>query len=261
MPELPEVENFKQYFDSTSLHQRIISFSCLDERLLRMASQTFREHLLGKSFINVDRIGKYLFIRTDGDRTLVMHFGMTGRLSYYKDAIDRPKFAHIVFSFGNGFHLGFENKRKFGWLDLTDSIESYKAEKKISDDARELSWGDFYSSLQNRRTFIKSVLLDQGVAAGIGNWMADEILYQARIHPESNVESLDMAHIKLIFDAMKNVIEVSIDKEAVYSDFPDDFLIHNRKSEGICYHTGKSIQKIKVGGRSTYLSTAWQKKI
>lgn len=261
MPELPEVENYKQYFEATSLHQRIITFSCLDDRLLKMTSQTFREHLLGKSFIRVNRIGKYLFIRTDGDRTLVMHFGMTGRLSYYKDAEDRPKFAHIVFTFGNGFHLGFENKRKFGWLDLTDSIESYKVGKNLSDDARELSWDNFYLSLQNRKTFIKSVLLDQSVAAGIGNWMADEILYQARIHPESKVESLDKAHIKLIFDAMKNVIQVSIDKEAVYRDFPDDFLIHNRKSGGKCYHTGKGIQKIKVGGRSTYLSPDWQEKV
>ena len=190
MLELPEVENYKQYLDGTSLHQKIVSFSCLDDRLLKMHENTFRDHLMGQSFIKTRRIGKYLFIETDGDRVLVMHFGMTGRLSYYKDKEDRPKFGHIVFEFNSGFHLAFENKRKFGWLDLAKSIESYKQEKKLSNDARDLFWNDFYANLKNRRTAIKSVLLDQSVAAGVGNWIADEILYQAKINPESKADKL-----------------------------------------------------------------------
>lgn len=261
MPELPEVENYKRYFDGTALHQKIVTFSCLDDRLLKMHPQTFRDHLLSQSFTETKRIGKYLFIKTDGDYVLVMHFGMTGRLSYYKDKEDRPKFAHIVFEFENGFHLGFENKRKFGWLDLAESVESFKREKNLSVDARDLSWEDFHEAIKSRRKAIKSVLLDQSVAAGIGNWMADEILYQAKIHPESKVNALQNQHLQAIYKAMKKVIETAIEKEAVYRDFPADFLMHNRKSGGICYHTGEDIEKIKVGGRSTYLCPNWQEKI
>jgi formamidopyrimidine-DNA glycosylase len=259
MPELAEVENYKQYFDGTSLHQKIVSFSSFDDRLLKKPKDIFLENLLGQYFTETKRIGKYLFIKTDGPHVLVMHFGMTGRLTYFKDRADRPKFAHIVFEFENGFHLGFENKRKFGWLDLADSVSSFKAEKKLSDDARDLALEDFQSALKNRKMAIKSVLLDQSVAAGIGNWMADDILYQAKIHPESKSNNLGEKHFKVIFDAMKKVIETAIEKEAVYHDFPSEFLIHNRKVGGRCYHTNKKIEKIKVGGRSTYLSTSWQK--
>lgn len=258
MPELPEVENYKKYFDGTSLDQRIVDFDCGDNRLLKQNEQDFRKQLIGNRFISSKRIGKYFFAETNGNSTLVMHFGMTGKLTYYKDKEDRPKFAHIVFEFENGFYLGFENKRKFGWMDLAHSIESYQKEKNLSEDARDLSWVDFHAALKNRKTFIKSVLLDQSVTAGIGNWMADEILYQARIHPESKIAALNEQHLKDIFLSMKNVIETAIEKEAVYQDFPLDFLIHNRKEGGICYHTGDEIEKIKVGGRSTYLSSSWQ---
>ncbi|MDX1627429.1 MAG: DNA-formamidopyrimidine glycosylase family protein [Fulvivirga sp.] len=261
MPELPEVENYKKYLDGTSLHQKIVSFSCRDGRLLKMHENTFREHLLGVEFKRTQRIGKYLFIETTGDRVLIMHFGMTGRLSYYKDEEDRPKYGHIVFEFENGFHLAFENKRKFGWIDLAESLEGYKQEKNLSDDAKDLSWEDFRDAIKNRKTYIKPVIMDQSVAAGIGNWMADEILYQARIHPESKVQNLKEKHLKEVYDAMKKVIDVSLEKEAVYRDFPEDFLIHNRKTDGKCYHTGDEIKKIKVGGRSTYFCPGWQKKI
>ncbi len=261
MPELSEVENYRKYLEGTSLHQKIVTFSCLDNRLLKMSDQTFREHLLHKSFINTERIGKYLFINTDGDRTLVMHFGMTGRLKYYKDKEDRPKFGHIVFEFDNGFNLAFENKRKFGWLDLTKSLSSYKKEKNLSDDAGDLTCDDFYASLKNRKSSIKPVLLNQSVAAGIGNWMADEILYQARIHPDSKVGHLNEEQLRAIFKSMKHVVDVSLKKEAVYTEFPEDFLIHNRNEDGKCYHTGEDIKKIKVGGRSTFISPSWQKKI
>lgn len=260
MPELPEVENYKRYFDGTSLDHRIVDFSCADDRLLKKTKKDFKEQLIGNRFTGSKRIGKYFFVQTNGESVLVMHFGMTGRLTYYKDKEDRPKFAHIVFEFENGFHLGFENKRKFGWMDLAHSIETYQKEKKLSEDARDLSWDDFYAALKNRKTFIKPVLLDQSVAAGIGNWMADEILYQARIHPESKIAALKEQHLKDIFQAMKNVIETAIEKEAVYTEFPEDFLMHNRNLNGKCFHTGVDIIKSKVGGRATYLSPNWQKR-
>lgn len=261
MPELPEVENYKRYFEGTSLDQKIVGFDCADDRLLKQPKDRFKNELVGKTFISTKRIGKYFFIETSGESTLVMHFGMTGKLTYYKDAEDRPKFAHIVFEFENGFYLGFENKRKFGWMDLAKSVDSYQEDKKLSDDARELSWNDFNNALKNRKTYIKPVLLDQKVAAGIGNWMADEILYQAKIHPESKLEALQEKHLKYIYNAMKKVIETAIEKEAVYTDFPEDFLMHNRRENGKCFHTGNDIIKTKVGGRATYISPNWQAKI
>ena len=258
MPELPEVHGYKRYIDSTCLHKTITAIDCRDNKLLKKPKKEFEEFLLGQSFVETDRIGKYLFIKTSGKKIIVIHFGMTGRPSYFKDKEQCPKYAHIMVSFENGFHFGFENKRKFGWWDLTDSIEDYKDQKGLSDDARDISLADFKNNLSSRKAAIKSVLLDQSVAAGVGNWMADEILYQAKVHPETKVNTLSEKRVKTIFKAMKKVIEVAIENDAHYEDFPKEFLMHFRNTDGVCYHTGDQIEKIKVGGRSTYFSPEWQ---
>lgn len=258
MPELPEVHGYKVYIDSTSLHKSIVSFDCRDTKLLKKPKKDFEESLLGESLTETRRIGKYLFVKTTGDKVLVIHFGMTGRPNYYKDASERPKFGHIQIAFENGFHFAFENKRKFGWWDLTDSIEAFKKDRQLSDDARELSLRDFKASLDNRKTHIKKVLLDQSVAAGVGNWMADEILYQAKMHPKKKVKDMTDDEVETVFNAMKKVIETAIEHDAHYSDFPKGFLMHFRKEGAICHHTGTEIQKIKLGGRATYFSPEWQ---
>ena len=259
MPELPEVEGYKTYLDSTALHKKIVDIDCADNRLLKKSYDEMREALIGEEFAETERIGKYLFVKTTGEKVLVMHFGMTGNLHYYKDPEDRPKFAHIVYKFENGFHLGFLNKRKFGWNDLADSVESYKENLGLSDDALQLTFEQFKSSLKNRKTAIKAVIMDQSVAAGVGNWIADDVLYQAQIHPEEKVVNMNEEMIREVYDKMQKVMRVAIEKDAIYEDFPEEFFIHNRKPDGICYHTGGEIEKIKVGGRSTYFSPKWQK--
>ena len=258
MPELPEVHGYKVYIESTCLNKIITSFDCRDTKLLKKPKKDFENHLIGATLTGTQRIGKYLFVKTSGEKVLVVHFGMTGRPNYYKDEDDRPKFGHIVLTFENGFHFAFENKRKFGWFDLIDSIKDYKTQHSLSDDARDLKLVDFKASLSTRKTHIKKILLDQSVAAGVGNWMADEILYQARIHPNKKVENMTDEDIEKVFDAMKKVIETAIEHDAHYSDFPKDFLMHFRKDGATCYHTGAEIQKTKLGGRATYFSPKWQ---
>lgn len=261
MPELPEVENYKHYIDQTCLNQKILALDCRDNRLLKQPKTDFEDVLINQKFKETERIGKYLFLRTDAGNILVIHFGMTGRPHYYSSEENRPKYAHIQLNFDNGFYFGFENKRKFGWWDLTNSIKKFKAEHSLSDDARALRLEDFKTSLKKRSTDIKKIIMDQSVCAGIGNWMADDILYQAKIHPKRKVSDMSNVEIEKVFEAMKNVIEIAIDKEAHHADFPDYFLIHNRKDGGLCHHTGCKIQKIKVGGRTTFLSPKRQKLI
>ena len=111
MPELPEVETYKKYTDSTCLDQKIVNIDCADERLLKKELSDFKDALVDQSFTETQRIGKYLFLKTTGKYILVMHFGMTGRPDYYYGEEARPRFAHIVYSFNNGYHFGFSNKR------------------------------------------------------------------------------------------------------------------------------------------------------
>ncbi|MEM6516014.1 MAG: DNA-formamidopyrimidine glycosylase family protein [Bacteroidota bacterium] len=259
MPELPEVHGYQTYINSTCLNQKIIRLDCRDNRLLKQPKADFEEHLIGNKLIKTERIGKYLFVHTSGEKVLLMHFGMTGRPNYFKSEEDRPKFGHIMISFENGFHFAFENKRKFGYWDLVDSVSEFQKERNLSDDARNLTFEQFKCSIQNRKTDIKKVIMDQSVTAGIGNWMADDILYQAKIHPQKKVQDMSDKDIQAVFDKMKHVIEVAIEHEAHYESFPTYFFIHIREENANCHHTNSKIERIKVGGRTTFFSPKWQK--
>lgn len=100
--------------------------------------------------------------------------------------------------------------------------------------------------------------MNQSVTTGVGNWIADDVLYQAQIHPLTKAHTLSEEALQTIFEKLQHVIEVAINLETRYTDFPDYFLIHNRKGRELCYHTGQELEKIKVGGRTTYFSPNWQ---
>ncbi|MGB3590354.1 MAG: DNA-formamidopyrimidine glycosylase family protein [Nonlabens sp.] len=258
MPELPEVYGYQQYINATSLNQKIVGMDCRDKRLLRGSLAVFKKEIIDQSWIKTERIGKYLFVHLSSGKVLVMHFGMTGRPTYFSNIEDRPRFGHIVVAFENGFHFAFENKRKFGWWELTDSVEKYRKANKLSIDARDLTFDEFYKGVKHRKTAIKNVLMNQSVCAGVGNWIADDVLYQAKVHPLEKAFELSESEIKLLYDKLQHVLDIAIRLEAHYVDFPDYFLIHNRKGREHCYHTGDELEKIKIGGRTTYYSPGWQ---
>ncbi len=259
MPELPEVYGYQQYINSTCLNHKIVSLDVRDDRLIKRSLAQFEEVLLGNSFKHTDRVGKYLFIYISTGEILVVHFGMTGKPNYYHESVERPRFGHIDIGFDNGYHFSFENKRKFGWWDLTDSVENYRQVHNLNVDARDLTFVQFMEGAGHRNTAIKNVLLDQSVTTGVGNWIADDVLYQAQIHPLKKASTLSEAQFRTIYDKLQHVIDVAIDLETQYTNFPDYFLIHNRRGRDFCYHTGKELEQIKVGGRTTYFSPEWQK--
>lgn len=259
MPELPEVHGYQQYINNTCLDHKIVALDVRDDRLIKKPLKEFKELLLGNSWAGTERIGKYLFIHVSSGQLVVMHFGMTGRPNYYHESVDRPRFGHIEIVFDNGYRFAFENKRKFGWWDITDSVEKYRIEHKLNIDARDLTFEQFKEAAAHRKTAIKNVLMNQSVTTGVGNWIADDVLYQAKIHPLKKANTITEDELKTIYDTLQHVIEVAIEHEAQYKNFPDYFLIHNRKGREFCYHTGNELEKIKVGGRTTYVSPEWQK--
>ncbi|TVZ53361.1 Fpg/Nei family DNA glycosylase [Dokdonia sp. Hel_I_53] len=259
MPELPEVYGYQQYINSTCLQQKILSIDVRDTRLIKMPLSDLKKMLIGNSWVGTERIGKYLFIHVNTGEVLVMHFGMTGRPSYYHESVERPRFGHIEIVFDNGYHFAFENKRKFGWWDMTRSVEEYRTAHKLNVDARDLNYGQFKEVVAHRKTAIKNVLMNQSVTTGVGNWIADDVLYQSQIHPLKKANELTEEELKTVYAKLQHVLEVAISHEARYQDFPDYFLIHNRKGREGCYHTGVTLEKIKIGGRTTYYSPEWQK--
>ena len=100
MPELPEVETFKRYLDSTSLHQRITNVEVRDAYILKgVSARELARRLKGRRFENSHRHGKHLFVRAGDKLWLRLHFGMTGSLQYLKHDEGTPKTARVIFRF------------------------------------------------------------------------------------------------------------------------------------------------------------------
>jgi formamidopyrimidine-DNA glycosylase len=261
MPELPEVETYRRYFEETSLYQPISDVYVEDTKLLTTDYDTLNQQLKNHQFIGTKRVGKNLFAQLDAPYWLHFHFGMTGDLAYFKDDEDTPRFARIIFRFSNGFKLGFLCPRKFERIGIVEDIEEYLSRKKINKDALEITVEELSKTLNKKNAPIKSVLLDQSTVAGIGNWIVDEVLYKAKIHPEKKANQLSKNEILEIHKSMRFVIQTAIDLQANYDDFPENFLIHARGwgRAGLqdirvdkCAACGDKISISKIGGRTTY---------
>src|SRR5438094_4670493 len=124
MPELPDVETFKRYFDATSLHQRIDNVDVRDAYILKgVSAYELARRLKGRRFESTYRHGKHLFVRADHDLWLRLHFGMTGSLRYFKHEEQAPPpHSRVLFVFANNHRLAFDDQRKFGQIGLIQDV-------------------------------------------------------------------------------------------------------------------------------------------
>jgi formamidopyrimidine-DNA glycosylase len=258
LPELPEVETFKRYLDKTSLNQIIKSIKVLDNRVLNVNEFNLKEFAINKRFISSTRHGKYLIINLD-QGCLIMHFGMTGDLEYYNNKDEEPKYSKAIFHFDNGYSLAYISSRMFGRIDIAESIEDFIEKKKLGPDAFKMSLEDFKNALKRRTAIAKNALLNQSFVAGIGNLYSDEVLFKSNLHPKTKLDFLDEAKIKELFDNIKEVLRVGIEKEGDLSNFPDNFLIPHRKKEEYCPICSHEIEWLDISGRRGFFCPNCQK--
>jgi len=192
MPELPDLEVARRYVNATSLHQRIRSVEVRSEKILGEASASeLGNALKGHSFDSTRRHGKNLFLGLNDGSWLYVHFGMTGRLKYFEDPAKDPPHDRFLVSFEDGYHLAFDDARMFGKVDLVEDPEEFIEDKKLGPDALALDAASFRERLERRRGGVKAALMNQQVVAGIGNIYSDEILFQVRLHPRTDIRRRD----------------------------------------------------------------------
>lgn len=263
MPELPDVQVLKEYVDATSLHQEIEAVEVRSQQMLvGVDAPQLKKRLRGRTFKGTDRHGKVLFVELDDGSWLVLHFGMTGDLKYFKDVEDEPEYDQILFQFANGYHLAYIMPRKLGKVRLVSSPEDLIQEKELGPDvlAGDFDFETFRQILEGRRGMIKSRLMDQQLMAGIGNVYSDEILFQAGIHPRTQVAQLDADELRRVFDCLKEVLRVAIEHRANPEQFPDGYLTPYRHTDHDCPRCGGPIERVEVAGRAGYFCPRCQKK-
>jgi len=253
MPELPDVEVFRRYFDITSLYQEIAAVEVRESRLCKNIEEKRLNNLLrDREFTGSERHGKHLFTHVSSNGWVMLHFGMTGFLKYYKHSEEEPPHARVIFEFTNGYHLAYDNMRKLGWIDYTDSVDDFVSEQNLGPDALKLSQEEFVALFPEKRSMIKGALMHQQFIAGLGNIYTDEVLFQSGIHPRVPVNDLTDSDLENMFDTMQDIMDTAIHCKVEVSKFPPDYLIHVRDEGSECPRCGNPIQKIKVASRSTY---------
>jgi formamidopyrimidine-DNA glycosylase len=259
MPELPDVELYRRYLDEHALGQTIAAVAVNDARILAdLPADAFVARLTGNRFESSRRYGKHLLVRLRRDGWLTLHFGMTGSLAYFREGGDDPPYDRVRFDFAGGRHLAYVNRRMLGRVGLADDADEFIRAEELGPDALDPAFDleAFNQAIEGRRRDVKSVLMDQSLIAGIGNIYADEILFQARLHPKAAVAALSNRQRADLFRQIKAVLRTAIECGAGAEQFlerlPADYLLPHRDKGGKCPRCGADIATLKGGGRTSY---------
>lgn len=268
MPELPDVENFGRYMRRHALKRTIRDVAVGDRRALRtLAPAALKRRAVGSRFLAVRRHGKNLFARLSRGGWIAFHFGLTGHFESYADAAAGRRHDRVRFDFANGRHFAFVDPRLFGQVQLADSPEAFIAAHRLGPDALDakLTLRRFADALA-RGGAIKPALMDQTRIAGIGNLWADEILFQARVHPKTTVGRLEPDKINAMYRAMRRVLPTAIKcdagEEGFIAKLPKNYLLRQRwkpVAQQRCPRCGGPIRTLTAAGRTTYICPRCQR--
>jgi formamidopyrimidine-DNA glycosylase len=262
MPELPDVETFKRYFDATSLRQRIDDVDVRSAYVLKgVSARELVRRLKGRRFESTGRHGKHLFVRADSDLWLRLHFGMTGSLQYFKHEQRVPLHSRVLFVFANNHQLAFDDQRRFGEIGLIGDVEEFLKQRALGPDALDVDLAKFKELFGKHRGAVKSVLLNQRVIAGIGNIYADEILFHAHMHPATEISRLGSKALTKLFRAMRYILGKAIAAKADVNQMPRSWLLPHRGKGGRCPRCGRKLQSSRIGGRTAWFCANCQKRI
>lgn len=262
MPELPEVETIVRYLKPRLCGKRIVGISINEPRTIRghKSEEEIKIGAVGKKIKNISRTGKNIIFELSNKKFLTFHLMMTGRLLLNPEKSLHDRMAIVL---SGKTTLVFNDLRKFGRCRFLTRLSFAGV------DALKATSSQFSCLLRGTRRKIKSVLLDQSVVSGIGNIYADEILWQAGVHPLRRANTLNSEELAQIYSGMMLILRRAIEKGGTTSrDYrkpdgtPGDYYsvrkVYQRTGER-CFKDGKVILKIKIGGRTTHFCPLHQK--
>jgi formamidopyrimidine-DNA glycosylase len=266
VPELPEVETVRRQLAPVLEGRRFEQVEIRDGRLTRpLDPLEVAAELEGERVAGVERRGKYLIVRFDSGRALLIHLRMTGSLRHLHGAVADDPHARAVVRLDDGSDVVYRDVRRFGtWL-VTEvqHLEPYLATRLGEEPlGPEFTPSALARRLERRRAPVKAALLDQRTVAGVGNIYADEALWRARIHPLRLAGELGGDEVRRLRDAVRRALEAGIERQgATLRDYRQpsgaegamqhEFKVYGRAGEP-CDRCGTPIDKIRVAGRGTW---------
>jgi formamidopyrimidine-DNA glycosylase len=265
MPELPEVETARRLIAEQALHRRISGVDDTDTFVTRPHSPgQLRDALVGRTLTAARRRGKTMWIETSGTGDspepgpdLGVHLGMSGQIVVVAPDgtvavggdLDRrgarprkPEWDRFTLGFADGGRLALSDARRLGRVRLNPDIGA------LGPDAAEVTPAEFRHLITKGSTTVKARLLNQSQIAGVGNLIADEALWQAKISPAARTASLSRADADRLYRALESVLASAMARGGAHTGE----MIAARHPGGRCPRCGAEMKHGVVGGRSTW---------
>ena len=273
MPELPEVESVRRQLEPALVGRRFERVSIDDPRLVRPYEPAeVAAELEGEHVAAVERRGKYLIVRFESGRVLLIHLRMTGSLlSAPNGSLPDDPHRRAVVRLDDGSDVGYRDVRRFGtWLLLEPGeAEPYLAAR-IGDEPLDALFtaARLGERLAGRRTSLKAALLDQRTLAGMGNIYVDEALWRARLNPLRPAAGLDRNELRRLHRGIRAALEHGLARQgSTLRDYrlpdgsggsmQDEFRVYGRRDEP-CDRCGTLIARTQVAGRTTWFCPTCQ---
>lgn len=272
MPEIAEVETVRNTLKERILNKKIKEVKVFYEPMIESDLVSFKKNLIGASFIDIKRRGKWLIFETE-HYYLLSHLRMEGKY-FIKDKNEvKEKHEHVIFIFEDDTTLRYCDTRKFGRMDLVlkadlENVESIKKQGLEPGD-EQLTSEYLLKKFKNKKLPIKTILLDQTIISGLGNIYANEVLFYAKINPlkpacnltKDECEQIVVGSDIIIREAIRmggTTIRSYTSSLGVTGRFQQNLKVHKREKEP-CLECSTLIENVKVGGRSTYYCPMCQK--
>jgi formamidopyrimidine-DNA glycosylase len=263
MPELPEVEAARVLAEGVLLRRRIAEVAARADPVVfdNASPRRVGAALRGRRVQAVRRKGKHLWLELDRRPWPLLHFGMTGWLFTYTDAANRPRHWRLELTMAGGTRLCFSDPRRFGRVRLQADPLNEPPLSELGFDVLEglPPAAVLKELLSRRRAPIKAVLLDQSLFAGVGNWIADEALYQAGLAPHRPADSLPLADVTRLRTRLHTVVRHAVAVGADSERFPRTWLFHRRWDARQPEGARERIVRETIGGRTAAWVPARQK--
>ena len=271
MPEIAEVETVRRTLLTKILNKKIKSVVVLYKNIISPKSLDMNK-LVGESFIDINRVGKWLIFNTN-HYALLSHLRMEGKFFLKNNKDEIEKHEHVIITFDDNTDLRYHDTRKFGRMILCDKKDAWNLEeiKKqgYEPNSKKLTKDYLYKKINKLNIPIKTILLDQTIISGLGNIYANEVLFSSRINPFKKGKEITLNECQRIIDAANDIIPKAIEMGGttiksytsslgVTGRFQQFLNVHKKENEN-CVNCNTKIKKEKIGGRSTYYCPKCQK--